>query len=993
MGNSLSRFSDLYCLSNKNRLILFLVAFFANTSLIFGQVGGTVWQELPVDGSMSNTYGEQDANEFGLESVEVIVYNSNGTNSGSILTDATGDWSYASPVFPVRVEFTWSESWLEPTVDGNGSGLSNTAVQFVSASSNNINLGLHYPRHYTESDPRLAVSRYVAGDNQVAGIANSEPVIMGFRDSYTGEGQPGGSGDSFDPLADGGEVGTTWGIAYQKRTETIFVAASYRRHASLGPLGTGGIYSIDYTNKTAGTVSNWLDVNSLGGQNTGSDPRSGGTDLNPNGTLGSYDWRAYPEVGRISLGDIDISDDEQTLYVVNLNQKTVIPIDIGTQTISGSVINIPNPGCSNGDYAPWSIAYYQGSLYLGVVCTAETSQDRNDLEANVYRYDLGAATFTNVLSFPLDYERGFFWRTSFFNDNQYVANWKPWTDDFFGVVEPAAYSPVADPTQLFFNTAQPILSDIEFDETGAMILGFADRLGLQTGYDNFVPDPNEAIPPSQMREFTMSGGDILRACPNGGGTWTIENDASCGGVTSTSNYPERDTQGPGGKEFYNDAFFLANNTTQQHQETALGGLAGIPGSERVISSVYDPLNEIFDAGGVKWYSRNTGAPVQGYQVYRDDIRFYFSKAGGLGDVELLSEPMPIEIGNLVWNDINMDGVQDPDEPGISGITVELFDGSSVVATAVTDGNGNYIFSNASGTNTGARIYGLSIDYNTSYTIRIPNAQGGSQQAVLSGFSVTVQNNDGSANGDARDSDGSQGNDSSIDITLGFPGQNNHSYDIGFSMAQCNLTDSGEANETCNDNGTTLATDDYISFDLNPMGSGLGSTYNVTVDNGAVVTPTSGNYGSATSFRLQDGSADGSTTFTITITDADDPNCTITTTVSQSPCSSACPPNEHLICDNDSNIADLVAESGLSNYVWYEYDELNGTLGVQVGTGQILSLIGSDIGPAGSRRCYVYTADDAQGCPAELCCPVCVITEQCCPDPNCYGIQITTPTEN
>jgi SdrD B-like domain/PKD domain len=45
------------------------------------------------------------------------------------------------------------------------------------------------------------------------------------------------------------------------------------------------------------------------------------------------------------------------------------------------------------------------------------------------------------------------------------------------------------------------------------------------------------------------------------------------------------------------------------------------------------------------------------------------------------------IGNFVWNDLNMNGIQDAGEPGISGVTVTLSTG----ATTTTDANGFYVF--------------------------------------------------------------------------------------------------------------------------------------------------------------------------------------------------------------------------------------------------------------------------------------------------------------
>ena len=43
----------------------------------------------------------------------------------------------------------------------------------------------------------------------------------------------------------------------------------------------------------------------------------------------------------------------------------------------------------------------------------------------------------------------------------------------------------------------------------------------------------------------------------------------------------------------------------------------------------------------------------------------FMEANGLGDLELLCDQAPIEIGNRVWLDLNGNGVQDPDEPPIT----------------------------------------------------------------------------------------------------------------------------------------------------------------------------------------------------------------------------------------------------------------------------------------------------------------------------------------
>ncbi|WP_182870577.1 SdrD B-like domain-containing protein [Rhodopirellula sp. JC639] len=51
-----------------------------------------------------------------------------------------------------------------------------------------------------------------------------------------------------------------------------------------------------------------------------------------------------------------------------------------------------------------------------------------------------------------------------------------------------------------------------------------------------------------------------------------------------------------------------------------------------------------------------------------------------------------KIGNYVWNDLDRDGKQDHNEPGIPGVTVKLLDSAhNVVATTTTDNHGVYSF--------------------------------------------------------------------------------------------------------------------------------------------------------------------------------------------------------------------------------------------------------------------------------------------------------------
>mgnify|MGYP002391175582 CR=1 FL=1 len=52
---------------------------------------------------------------------------------------------------------------------------------------------------------------------------------------------------------------------------------------------------------------------------------------------------------------------------------------------------------------------------------------------------------------------------------------------------------------------------------------------------------------------------------------------------------------------------------------------------------------------------------------------------------------PINIGNFVWHDLNQNGIQDAGEPGVAGITVQLWnaDKTSLIHSTTTNGSGVY----------------------------------------------------------------------------------------------------------------------------------------------------------------------------------------------------------------------------------------------------------------------------------------------------------------
>ncbi len=92
----------------------------------------------------------------------------------------------------------------------------------------------------------------------------------------------------------------------------------------------------------------------------------------------------------------------------------------------------------------------------------------------------------------------------------------------------------------------------------------------------------------------------------------------------------------------------------------------------------------------------------------------------------------VSIGDLVWNDLNHDGIQDANEPGIAGIVVELKDvNGTTLATTTTDAFGYYIFTN--------RIYGtyyVQFSVPSNYTISPANMGNGTNDSKINNLGKT-----------------------------------------------------------------------------------------------------------------------------------------------------------------------------------------------------------------------------------------------------------------
>ncbi|MCB0648833.1 MAG: hypothetical protein KDC49_19320, partial [Saprospiraceae bacterium] len=673
-----------------------------------GQLGGVAFMDMNFDGTNDATGG--------FAGVYVYLYDNCSANPGqpidSVLTDATGAYHF-SPTFPgnYRIEFALKGD-CDHLVFGPDGASGGSDVQFVSAPGCNFNVGVADPGQYCQTNPNLIVPCFVSGEPSLPGKPTDALITWASN-------QTGTSGTKTS-LSNAIFLGSLWGVAYSRSSELIYASPVLKTHVGLGSGGLDVIYQIDPATNTA---IEWLDL----GEALGIEVSDFGTALNdgqfpPNTGVGGrgldaepqYDAQAHTRVGKVGLGDLEISSDDKTLYFVNLFDKSLYAIDIATKTIvDGFPLAIPTPTCTGGTNRPFAIGKDEGRIYVGTLCDGGSSganppNASNDagvanLSATVYR--LQGLSFQQVLGpFSLAYERE---PMDAYNGsvNMTVDNWFPWQDN--AVIAPNGF---AGEGATIYPT--PLFTDIEFADNDNMILGFSDRTSFQLGFQNY------GVSPSTTLQSSVAGGDILNACKTSSSstsknnTWSIEG-AGCtssGGHalgTNSSTYtaagwPQTNGGIPVG-EFFSGDFFHASGTITNpmeapgHGEITIGGLVVLPKSGEVIATSFDPVTGAANylTGGTIKLSTTTGQRTSnGFQIYGNNANTG-GKGVGLGDLEAMCAVPPFQIGSYVWQDTDKDGIQDPcTEAPVVGLTVSIYDTSDLVnpvATTTTGPDGSYYF--------------------------------------------------------------------------------------------------------------------------------------------------------------------------------------------------------------------------------------------------------------------------------------------------------------
>jgi uncharacterized repeat protein (TIGR01451 family) len=754
---------------------------FDGTALVAGQIMGTVFRDYNDNGLRATT-------EPGIANVTVYAIDSNGTVA-TTTTDAAGAYTIpatAGLTGAVRLEYTLptdgSLDFLAPAAAGN------TAIQFADVSSGlaNKDVGFYDPIDYCQSDPAVAVTNFY--DTEASGAASTQPALLRVPYSASGHdfttGNPPARTAGFQgtDMATWASLGAVYGMAWQRSTSRVYVAAYHKRYSGFGPNGPDAIYQTNLSGAVTGVIEldTLLGIANSAGSDAHDFSTSGGVVYDLGASYASYDG-----VGKRSFGDIELSSDMRTLYVVNLFDRKIYALDVRSGVAANTTIvnswNAPD-ATGAGRHRPMGLAWHNGRLWIGSV-------DQNGSNAYVHRLNPATGATTLMLTAPLNYTR-----QNWFGDASYTlpATWRAWSSNA-GTV---SYASNSSGSEIAY--PQPMLSDIEFSGED-LILGFRDRWGDQTTANRKFLASDSAV------KWGDAAGDILYACSTASG-YTLETGTTgaCANPTASEGLS---SSGPGGYEHYfwdvwedGDPWNPGGSTAVFHWETTQGALLQLVGNPSVMTTAMDPFNDF--SGGLLKLVNSTGrregvtggatastALTGGYTLF-DSLNFAgystpanhtLAKANGLGDIEALCDPAPIEVGNRVWRDSDSDGVQDPGEPALAGVAVQLVaPNGTVLATATTATDGTYYFSSdTSSTSTASRIYGVSgLTANTNgYTVRVALAQ-----LPLAGLSPTTVDVNSGTNSDSRDSDGVlSGLYSTVSLNTGVMGRNDHTVDFGFAL--------------------------------------------------------------------------------------------------------------------------------------------------------------------------------------------------------------------
>ncbi|MCF3122584.1 hypothetical protein IPZ68_23180 [Streptomyces arenae] len=637
--------------------------------------------------------------------------------------------------------------FAQPKDDLSDPNIMSSNVEFVDLKGGKdaeFTTSFWYPGDYCQKNAEL-VTACIGKDIQGFSEPDTRRTLVGFP--YNAR----GNNNQTTDLADKGTTGAVYGIGWSKPKKWIFSGAMTRRAAKYGPEGPGAIY---LTDRESQETTLFTKVPNVG--NTPHNMASSGQE--------GFDIGIVPAVTKESLGDVDVTDDGKDLYVVNLKDRKLYRYDATKKTASapkGSYA-IPNPGCKDADWRPFGLGLQDGTVYVGGVCSGESTQSKADMRAVIQTFDPKSGKFTGtIMNDRLDFSRGV---ADDLPATCKGAGWFPWANGWRPTQKvKTANGEVEQNCGPRHAYPQPILGDIVVDTDGELILGFRDRYSDQTG------NGLSRTPGGAADADPSSGGDINRACKKDG-KFVLDGNGGCKNNATPQNNGGRATpDGSLPKEYYPGDY-----RATWHTESAFSGIALSKVEDTIATSGIDVIDGTWN-GGTMFINRFDPARASGLG---NQLTTTFGKGGSMADLEVLCDEAPFQIGNRVWYDNGKrmkNGIQDADEKPVVGATVNLYDAQNKkIGTAKTNARGEYYFDSTLVKNVAAADW----KYGRKYFVRMDNPADYAKGGVLYGYKPSQFGNGGNM---AVDSNGKPyGNGfSAADVKIDGAGQNDHDIDFGF----------------------------------------------------------------------------------------------------------------------------------------------------------------------------------------------------------------------
>ncbi|MBY0477814.1 MAG: carboxypeptidase regulatory-like domain-containing protein [Chitinophagaceae bacterium] len=754
-------------------------------------IGDRVWND--VDGD-----GVQDANEVGLAGVTLTLLNAAGQPIATTTTDAFGNYKFSGlPAGNYSVRVTTPANYsLSAKTQGGDTNLDSdfdpitytTATITLAANQNrtDIDAGLKFTQPSTTSIGDRVWLDLNADGVQDAGEPGVSNVLVTLYNSV------------------GAPVRSTYTNVNGNYLFTDVAPGTYSVGVSLPPAFVfspnngliSGAANSDIIPATGRTTT--FTVNA-GDQITYVD-----AGLKPqqsvNGTIGDYVWNDLNKNGIQDAGEPGIAG--VTVRLVNAGSNAIIATT--TTDATGKYIFNDVPA---GDY---KIEFVTASGYT-ITTKLNSNVAASGTDSDVDPVTLRTATLTLAAAQRITTVDAGYWLTT--PPGTGKIGDRVWLDANQNAVQDAGETNVQGVTVILYDAANTAIKMTVTNANGNYLFTDLAAGSYSVGFSN--------IPTGYS--FTTQGGGTAAtgsdANPATGRTATIT--LAAGQTNLDVDAGIRSTMAGTasiGNRVWND---LNNNGLQDAGEPGLQGVIvelldgnGNPIDSDPLTAGIQPATRVTNALGEYQF---TGLPAGDYRVRFGNLPAGFNAAtkGAGTDRNVDSDGNPIaggtsttdvigvgsgeerldidfglnnptaptgQLGDYVWFDSNNNGIQDAGEQGVAGVTVSLLNAANaVVATTVTDANGNYRFVNIA---------------DGSYSVKFSN--------LPAGFVFSPKDLGGNDNTDS-DADAVTGTTGTYTITAG---NSNLTADAGIYSTRAALGDYVWFD--ANSNGTQIATEKGIA---------------------------------------------------------------------------------------------------------------------------------------------------------------------------------------